>query len=204
MSLLKRITATTVASLLILGAEVAVASVKVGEPAPNFSLPGEDGKTHALADYKGKTVVLEWTNAECPFVKKHYSQGNMQSLQKTYTGKDVVWLSLISSAPGKQGAVDAAGAAAIVKEKGAAPSHVLLDSRGDVGRLYEAKTTPHLFIVDKTGKLAYAGGIDSEPSADPADIATATPYVKNALDELLAGKPVTTAVTKPYGCSIKY
>lgn len=204
MSLLKRVTATTVASLFILAAEVAVAAVKVGEPAPNFSLAGADGQTHALADYKGKTVVLEWTNAECPFVKKHYSGGNMQSLQKTYTGKDVVWLSIISSAPGKQGHVDAAAASKIVKEKSAAPTQVLLDAKGEVGRLYEAKTTPHLFIIDKSGKLAYAGGIDSEPSADPADIATATPYVKNALDELLAGKTVTTSVTKPYGCSIKY
>lgn len=203
MSLLKRIVATTAASLFVLSAEVAIASVKVGEAAPNFSLAGEDGKTHSLADYKGKTVVLEWTNAECPFVKKHYS-GNMQSLQKTYTGKDVVWLSINSSAPGKQGAVDAAGAAAIVKEKGAAPTHVLLDGKGEVGRLYDAKTTPHMFIVDKSGKLAYAGGIDSEPSADPADIPSSTPYVKNALDELIAGKAVTTAVTKPYGCGIKY
>lgn len=204
MSLLKRVAATTVASLFILAAEVAMASVKVGEPAPNFSLAGADGQTHSLADYKGKTVVLEWTNADCPFVKKHYSGGNMQSLQKTYTGKDVVWLSIISSAPGKQGHVDAAGASKIVKEKSAMPTQVLLDGKGDVGRLYEAKTTPHLFIIDKSGKLVYAGGIDSEPSADPADIATATPYVKNALDELLAGKPVTTAVTRPYGCSIKY
>ncbi|MES2685011.1 MAG: thioredoxin family protein [Pseudomonadota bacterium] len=204
MSLMKRLVATTAASLLMLSTQTAMAAVKVGEAAPNFSLSGEDGKPHSLADYKGKTVVLEWTNAECPFVKKHYSGGNMQSLQKTYTGKDVVWLSINSSAPGKQGAVDAAKAAAIVKEKGAAPTHVLLDGKGEVGRLFEAKTTPHMFIVDTNGKLAYAGGIDSEPSADPADIASATPYVKNALDELLAGKPVSTAVTKPYGCSVKY
>lgn len=203
MRFLKHLAASTVASLLILSAEVAVAAVKVGEAAPNFSLAGEDGKTHALADYKGKTVVLEWTNADCPFVKKHYA-GNMQSLQKTYTAKDVVWLSINSSAPGKQGHVDAAGAAAIVQQKGAKPTHVLLDGKGEVGRLYEAKTTPHMFIVDQSGKLAYAGGIDSEASADPADIASATPYVKNALNELLAGKAVTTAVTKPYGCSIKY
>ena len=204
MSFFKRVATMTAASLFILGAEAALASVKVGEAAPNFSLSGEDGKAHSLADYQGKTVVLEWTNADCPFVKKHYSSGNMQSLQKTYTGKDVVWLSVISSAPGKQGAVDAAGAAAIIKAKAASPTHVLLDPKGEVGRLFEAKTTPHLFIVDAKGKLAYAGGIDSEASADPADIATATPYVKNALDELLAGKTVTAAVTKPYGCSIKY
>lgn len=176
----------------------------MGEPAPQFSLSGEDSKVHSLADYQGKIVVLEWTNADCPFVKKHYSSNNMQSLQKTYTGKDVVWLSINSSAQGKQGAVDAAGAASVIKAKGAAPTHVLLDTKGEVGHLFDAKTTPHMFIVDAKGKLAYAGSIDSEASADPADIATATPYVKNALDELLAGKAVTTAVTKPYGCSIKY
>ncbi len=201
MQLFNRIALTTAANVFAIAAQ---AAVKVGEAAPNFSLAGADGKTHSLADYKGKTVVLEWTNAECPFVKKHYSQGNMQGLQKTYTGKDVVWLSINSSAPGKQGSLDTASATALIKEKGAAATQLLLDGKGDVGRLYEAKTTPHMYIVDKSGKLAYAGGIDSEPSADPADIATATPYVKNALDELLAGKSVTTAVTKPYGCSIKY
>lgn len=201
MQFAKRLALVATASLLALTAQ---AAVKVGEPAPNFSLPGDDGKPHTLADYKGKTVVLEWTNDGCPFVKKQYSGGNMQSLQKTYTAKDVVWLSMISSAPGKQGSVDAAGAAALSNSRGAAPTHVLLDPKGEVGRLYAAKTTPQVFIVDASGKLAYAGGIDSIASADPADIATATPYVKNALDELLAGKAVTTAVTKPYGCSIKY
>ncbi len=200
MKLLQNIALAVTASLFAWAAQ---AGVNVGETAANFSLPGEDGKTHSLAEYQGKTVVLEWTNSGCPFVKKHYA-GNMQSLQKTYTAKAVVWLSIISSAAGRQGNVDAAAAAAIVKAQGAAPTHVLLDGEGVVGRLYAAKTTPHLFIVDQHGKLAYAGGIDSGASADPADIATATPYVKNALDELLAGKAVTTAVTKPYGCSIKY
>lgn len=199
MHLFNRIALTAAASVFAVAAHAA----KVGETAPNFTLPAHDGKTHSLADFKGKTVVLEWTNADCPFVKKPYA-GNMQSLQKTYTGKDVVWLSVNSSAPGKQGHVDAAGATKIVQEKGAAPTLVLLDAKGEVGKLYEAKTTPHMYVIDKTGKLAYAGGIDSNPSADPADIPGATPYVKNALDDLLAGKPVTTAVTKPYGCSIKY
>lgn len=182
----------------------AQAAVKVGEAAPDFTLGGDDGKTHSLADYRGKTVVLEWTNDGCPFVKKQYSSGNMQSLQKTYTGKDVVWLSVVSSAPGKQGHVNAAQAAALSQSRAAAPSHVLLDEKGAVGHLYEAKTTPQMFVVDAAGKLTYAGAIDSIPSADPADIATATPYLKNALDETLAGKPVTVAVTKPYGCSVKY
>lgn len=201
MQFAKQFALVTSASLLALSAH---AAVKIGEPAPNFSLPGDDGKTHALADYHGKTVVLEWTNDGCPFVRKHYSNGNMQGLQKTYTANNVVWLSMISSAPGKQGNVDAAGAAALSSSRGAAPSRVLLDPKGDVGRLYGAKTTPHVFIIDPSGKLAYAGGIDSVASADPADIATATPYVKNALDEVLAGKSVSTALTKPYGCSIKY
>ncbi len=201
MHLFKHIVLIAATSLFAVSAH---AAVKVGEAAPNFTLTAEDGKSHSLADYKGKTVVLEWTNAECPFVKKHYSGGNMQGLQKTYTGKDVVWLSINSSAAGKQGALDTASAAALLKEKSASPTHLLLDGKGEVGRLYEAKTTPHMYIVDKSGKLSYAGGIDSVPSADPADIATATPFVKNALDELLAGKAVTTAVTKPYGCSIKY
>ena len=180
MPLFNRIALATAASVFAIAAQAA----KVGDAAPNFTLPGHDGKPHSLSDFKGKTVV--------------------QALQKTYTGKDVVSLSVNSSAPGKQGHVDAASATKIVQEKGAAPTLVLLDGKGEVGKLYEAKTTPHMFVIDKAGKLAYAGGIDSEPSADPADVATATPYVKNALDELLAGKPVTTAVTKPYGCSIKY
>lgn len=200
MSLIRKLTLAAGGALLALSAQ---ASVKVGEAAPNFSLPGDDGKTHSLADYKGKTVVLEWTNDGCPFVKKHYA-GNMQSLQKAYTGKGVIWLSVISSAPGKQGHVDAAGAAALSKERDAAPTRVLLDDKGTVGRLYEAKTTPHMFIVDGSGKLVYAGGIDSVASADAEDIPGATPYVKNALDEVLAGKAVTVASTKPYGCSIKY
>lgn len=200
MSLIRKLTLAAGGALLALSAQ---ASVKVGEAAPNFSLPGDDGKTHSLADYKGKTVVLEWTNDGCPFVKKHYA-GNMQSLQKAYTAKGVVWLSVISSAPGKQGHVDATGAAALSKERDAAPTRVLLDDKGTVGRLYEAKTTPHMFIVDGSGKLVYAGGIDSVASADAEDIPGATPYVKNALDEVLAGKAVTVASTKPYGCSIKY
>lgn len=201
MSLIRQIAATSLAGLFILSAE---AAVKVGESAPAFNLPGDDGKTHALADYRGKTVVLEWTNDGCPFVKKQYSSGNMQSLQKNYTAKDVVWLSIVSSAPGKQGAIDAAQAAALTASRQAAPTHVLLDPQGTVGRLYAAKTTPHMFVIDKTGQLVYDGSIDSIASADPADIAQATPYVKNALDEVLAGKPVTVATTKPYGCSIKY
>ena len=180
------------------------AAVKVGEPAPAFSLPGADGKAHALADYKGKYVVLEWTNHDCPFVKKHYNSGNMQSTQKELTGKGAVWLSVISSAPGEQGHVDAAKANELTRTRGAAPTAVLLDPAGDVGRLYGAKTTPHMYIVGPDGKLIYMGGIDSIPSSDADDIAKATPYVKVALAEAMGGKPVTNPSTKPYGCSVKY
>jgi len=185
-------------------AGLAHAVPKVGEAAPAFTATDSNGKTVKLADYLGKTVVLEWTNDGCPFVKKHYSSGNMQSLQKDAAAKGVVWLTVISSAPGKQGHVDGAGANALSKERGASPAAVLLDPSGKIGHAYEAKTTPHLFIVDAKGKLAYMGGIDSIASADPADIKDAKPYVKLALAELAAGKPVSEAVTKPYGCSIKY
>ena len=195
---------TAVASVFFLVAGAAQAAAKVGEPAPAFTLPGSDGAPHALADYKGKYVVLEWTNHECPFVKKHYSSGNMQSTQKELTGKGAVWLSVISSAPGKQGHVDAAGASTLTKSRGAAPTAVLLDPSGDVGHKYEAKTTPHMYIVGPDGKLIYMGGIDSIPSSDAGDIAQATPYVKVALAEAMGGKPVTHATTKPYGCSVKY
>jgi peroxiredoxin len=179
------------------------AAAKVGEPAPAFSVADSNGKTVSLADYKGKYVVLEWTNHECPFVKKHYS-GNMQAQQKEFTGKGVVWLSVISSAPGKQGHVDGAKANELSKSRNAAPTAVLLDEKGEVGRLYGAKTTPHMFIVDPEGKLIYAGGIDSIDTADEEDLPKATQYVRVALNEAMAGKPVSQAKTKNYGCSVKY
>lgn len=180
------------------------AAPSIGEPAPAFTAVDSNGKTVSLADYKGRHVVLEWTNDGCPFVKKHYGSGNMQSLQKEFTAKNVVWLSVISSAPGQQGYADGAAANKLTAARGAAPTAVLLDPKGDVGRLYGAKTTPQLFAIDPAGKLEYAGGIDSIASPDPADIGSATPFLKVALTEALAGKPVTTPVTKPYGCSIKY
>lgn len=189
---------------LALVAASAQAAPKLGEPAPAFSLTGADGKPHALADYKGKYVVLEWTNNGCPFVRKHYDSGNMQALQKEATGKGVVWLSIVSSAPGKEGYVDAAKANELTKSRKAAPTQVLLDPEGTVGHAYEARTTPHMFVIDPAGKLVYMGGIDSIPSADQEDIAKATPYVKVALAESMAGKPVSNPSTKPYGCSVKY
>jgi len=189
---------------LLLSTGLAHGAATPGQPAPAFTLPGSDGQTHSLADYRGKYVVLEWTNHECPFVKKHYSSGNMQRQQKDAAAKGVIWLTIVSSAPGKQGYVDAAQAAQIAKERGAAPAAVLLDPKGEVGRAYGAKTTPHLFVVAPDGKLIYMGGIDSVPSSDVEDIARATPYVKVALAEAMAGKPVTNASTQPYGCSVKY
>jgi peroxiredoxin len=186
------------------GADDATAAPRIGEPAPAFSLSGADGKTHALADYKGKHVVLEWTNHECPYVKKHYGSGNMQGLQKEFTGKGVTWLSVITGAKGKQGVVDAAKAKELTTSRGAAPTAVLFDPTGDTGRAYGAKTTPHMYIINPEGKLIYANGIDSIASNDADDIPEATPYVKVALNESLAGKPVSTPVTKPYGCSVKY
>jgi peroxiredoxin len=180
------------------------AAATVGQPAPAFTLTDSQGSPETLASFKGKYVVLEWVNFECPFVGKHYGSGSMQKLQKTYTGKGVVWLSINSSAPGKQGALDAAKANDLVKAKGASPTAFLLDSGGAVGQAYGAKTTPHMFIIDPSGKLIYNGAIDDRPSTDQADIAPARNYVQSALDEALAGKPVTTTVSQPYGCSVKY
>ena len=182
----------------------AIAAVRVGEPAPEFRGVDTRGTTHRLADYRGKTVVLEWTNHDCPFVRKHYSAGNMQAQQREATALDVVWLSVISSAPGKQGHVSAARADELTRSRNAAPTAVILDPAGKIGRAYGARTTPHMYIIDPSGKLIYMGGIDSITSANPADIPRATQHVRVALRELAAGKPVSTPVTKPYGCSVKY
>lgn len=196
--------ATLFALATVLGIGSAAAAPSVGQPSPSFSATDSSGKTVSLSDFKGKFVVLEWTNDGCPFVKKHYGSGNMQSLQKQATNDGAVWLSVISSAPGKQGHVDGAQADALTREREAHPTRVLLDPSGDVGRLYGAKTTPHMFIVDPEGTLIYAGGIDSIASSDPADIPKAKPYVKTALAEAMGGKPISEPVTKPYGCNVKY
>jgi len=190
--------------LATVGAGPAAAAAVVGQPAPPFTLTDSHGKTRSLAEFQGKLVVLEWWNFECPFVGKHYGSGNMQKLQKEWTGKGVVWLTVSSSAPGKQGYVDGAKADALMKEKGGASTAVLLDHDGKVGRAYGAKTTPHLFVIDARGRLAYAGGIDDRPSTDQADIAPAKNYVEVALSELVAGRPVTIATSQPYGCGVKY
>jgi peroxiredoxin len=180
------------------------AAVEPGEVAPGFTLTDSKGTSHKLSDFRGKFVVLEWLNHECPFVKKHYSSGNMQKLQQEYTAKGVVWLSIISSAPGKQGHRTGPQAEADTKDKNAAPTAVLLDPSGEVGKKYDAKTTPEMFVLDKEGKILYAGAIDSIKSTDSADIAKAENHVRQALDAALAGQPVPKPKTTPYGCSVKY
>jgi peroxiredoxin len=183
---------------------LALAQATVGQPAPTFSGTDTSGKTRTLAAFKGQYLVLEWFNPDCPFVRKHYDSGAMQALQKTYAGKGVAWLMVASSAPGKQGHLDAQTGAAVLKAKGAAATALVLDADGAIGRAYGAKTTPHMFVVDPAGKVIYAGGIDDKPSTDAADLASAQNYVAAALDAALVGKPVTTPSSAPYGCSVKY
>jgi len=182
----------------------AFSAVEPGETAPDFTLKDSKGSSQKLSSYSGKFVVLEWLNPECPFVKKHYSIGNMQSLQKEYTAKGVVWLSIISSAPGKQGYCTGPQAEANTKDHKAFPTAVLLDPSGEVGQLYGAKTTPHMFVINPEGKLIYMGAIDSIRSANSSDCAKADNYVRQTLDAALAGKPVPNPETKSYGCSVKY
>ena len=189
---------------LALTAAAASAEVKIGQAAPAFAGVDSTGKTVKLEDYRGKTVVLEWTNHECPFVKKHYNSGNMQSLQKKWTERGVVWLSVISSPPGEQGNVPPEKANELTQERNAAPSAVLIDPKGEIARLYEAKTTPHMYVVTPQGQLAYMGGIDDKPSTKVEDVKTATNYVDAALAEVIAGKPVSTPATRAYGCTVKY
>lgn len=192
-------------SLLLLGFGISFAgSPVVDEAAPNFKLKDINGKEVSLSDFKGKTVVLEWINFDCPFVRKHYNSGNMQSIQKTYTEKGIVWLSICSSAPGKEGNFAIDEIKSRISKAKASMSFYLLDENGEVGKLYAAKTTPHMFIIDKTGKLVYAGGIDNIKSANIDDIKTAKNYVSSALDEILSGKSVSEKTSAPYGCSVKY
>lgn len=183
--------------------QIAAATPRVGETAPDFTAIDSNGKSHSLSDFKGKIVVLEWTNNQCPFVRKQYEPGNMQKLQKAAKDKGVVWLSIISSAPGKQGYVNAQEANTLTKNRNAVPTAVLLDADGKIGRLYDARTTPHMYII-ANNKLAYMGAIDSISSSDTGDIPKAKNYVTTALNELLSNKPVSTPVTQPYGCSVKY
>ena len=179
-------------------------SPPVGSAAPDFTAPDASGKTHSLSQYKGKYVVLEWFNPECPFVKKHYGSGNMQKLQAEYTGKGVIWLSVDSSAPGAEGNLSSEQAQKIMKDWNTKQTALLLDVDGKVGRSYNARNTPHMFVINPEGKVIYEGAIDSKATPNPNDIPSSTNYVKVALDESMNGKPVSTANTRPYGCSVKY
>ena len=198
-------TAALAATLLAsFGAAPAMAAATVGQAAPAFTAVDSKGKQHKLADFKGKVVVLEWTNHECPYVKKHYNASNMQKLQQQAKGAGVVWLSVISSAPGEQGHVAGARADELTASRQAVPTAVLLDPQGVIGKAYDARTTPHMYVIDAGGVLRYAGGIDSIGSTRADDIGKADPLFKTAMESVLKGENVKQAVTRPYGCSVKY
>jgi hypothetical protein len=187
-------------TLAACGAEAQV----VGQPAPDFTLADANGRQVSLSDYRGRTVVLEWNNPGCPFVQKHYGSGNMQRTQAAAARDNVVWLTINSGAPGNQGHLDGAQARAFVAQAGARPSAYLLDPTGVAGRAFGARTTPHMYVVNSAGTLVYAGAIDDRPTANPDDIAGARNHVLAALSEIKAGRPVSVATSRPYGCSVKY
>src|SRR2546421_11091418 len=194
---------TAVASFI--GSALYAADVPpVGSAAPEFSVPDANGKTHSLSQYKGKYVVLEWFNPECPFVKKHYGSDNMQKLQEEYTDKGVVWLTIDSNAPGTEGNLTPEQAQKVATSWKTQQTALLLDPDGKVGRAYGSKNTPNMVIINSEGKIAYEGAIDSKATPNPADIPSSTNYIKAALDQSLAGKSISTPQTKPYGCSVKY
>lgn len=195
---------TALCTLAASTALFAADSPAVGAAAPDFSLTDSKGKTQSVSQHKGKYVVLEWFNPDCPFVKKHYGSGNMQKLQEEFTGKGVVWLSIDSSAPGKEGHLTAEQANAKMTEWKTKQTALVLDPDGKAGQVYGAKNTPHMFVINPEGKIIYQGAIDSKATANAADIAGSTNYVKVALEESLGGKSVSNANTKPYGCSVKY
>jgi peroxiredoxin len=190
--------------VLVTAGGVSLAEVQVGKQAPDFALIDTNGKTHHLSDYKGKYIVLEWYQPDCPFVRKHYNSGNMQALQKEYATKGVVWLSIDSSAAGQEGNYPPAELNQIAVKSGAVRTALLLDADGKVGHLYGAKTTPDMYIINPQGVLVYQGAIDDKPSTDLADVKTAKNYVKSALNAVMGGQTVATASTRPYGCSVKY
>jgi len=195
---------STISVALLAVASVSAHAVKVGDPAPDFTGTDSNGRTHSLSQYKGKYVVLEWSNRDCPYTRKHYDSGNMQSLQKEWTAKGVVWLTIISSAPGQQGYVTASEENAQLAKVHAAPTAAILDPKGTIGHEYEAKTTPNMFVIDPSGKLIYAGAIDDHPTAEVDDIKVSKNYVSEALTQAMAGGAVATSYTRPYGCSVKY
>lgn len=187
-----------------LGGQSVQAAVSVGTTAPDFAGTDSYGEVHTLSDYRGQVVILEWTNHDCPYVEKHYGTDNMQALQREATEAGHVWFSVISSAPGLQGYVEPGRANELTAERGAAPTSVLLDPSGQIGRLYGAQTTPHMYVIDRDGMLAFMGGIDDRPTARWSDVEGATNYVRLALADLAAGQPVGTPVARAYGCSVKY
>jgi len=199
-----KMVAPIAAAVVAFAAVPALAAPTVGQPAPAFQVKDASGQTRSLDQFRGKPVVLEWTNSGCPYVEHAYDSGVMPALQRQAAKDGVVWLTVVSSAPGKQGYMEPAGVPAWKAQTKADPAHVLLDSAGKVGRAYEAKTTPHMYIVDPRGTLIYMGGLDDKPSTKPEDAKTAHNYVRAALDDLKAGKPVQDAVTRPYGCAVKY
>ena len=199
----KRFAAFTVIGFALIEFSLGWAA-RVGEPAPDFTATDTNGKVHTLSEYQGKFVVLEWTNRGCPYTQKHYNSGNMQRLQREWTSRGVVWLTVLSSAPGKQGYVTASEENAYLKQANAAPTAVLLDPAGTLGHLYDAKTTPHIFIINPKGALIYNGAIDDRPTTDVSDVNGAKNYVSIALEEATSGKPVSTPTSRPYGCSVKY
>jgi hypothetical protein len=200
-SLIRLVAGATLSAL-----SMAVAAMpQIGQPAPDFSVVDTAGNVHSLSDYAGQTLILEWTNHECPFVVKHYAAGNMQDQQRVArNGHNAVWLSVISSSPGSQGHVSPQQADALTAQRDAYPSAVLIDESGDLGRAYDARVTPHMYIIDADGILRYMGGIDSNPSRNSADIPAATQYVMAALGEMALGQEITHTVTRPYGCAVRY
>ncbi|WP_189399234.1 thioredoxin family protein [Arenicella chitinivorans] len=190
--------------LVLVFASPVFAAPEVGKPAPEFAMQDTEGNDVSLTELRGKTVVLEWFNDGCPYVRKHYGSNNMQALQNEAVADGVVWVTVISSAPGKQGYVTAEEGNALTAKHGASPTHLLLDPEGTLGKAYDARTTPHMYIIDPKGELVYMGGIDDKPTANPADIDGANNYVRSALAELKSGTSITSPTTRPYGCSVKY
>jgi hypothetical protein len=191
-------------TLFLFAPQFVMSAMKVGQAAPDFAGTASNGKSYHLADYRGKFVVLEWHNNGCAYTQKHYKSGNMQNLQKEWTAKGVIWFTIISSAPGKQGYVNASEENNYLSKMGAAPTAALLDPAGTIGHLYDAKTTPQMIVINPEGLVVYDGAIDNRPTSDLKDISGATNYVGLALGQSMSGKSVETAATRPYGCSVKY
>lgn len=198
------LTAVATGGLTMLSSGPAFAAPQINKPAPDFTAVDSNGQTQSLGALRGKVVALEWTNHDCPYVRKHYNTGNMQALQRQAADAGVVWLSVISSPPGEQGNVTPEKANELTQTRKAAPAAILLDPKGQVGRAYDARTTPHMFLINAEGVLVYMGGIDSIPSTRADDLEKATPYFRDALAAVTKGEPVKNAVTRPYGCSVKY